>query len=38
MASSFKMSKVKLDLVTDIDMLLTVEKGIKEGICHSIYL
>ena len=35
---ALKKSKVKLDLVTDIDMLLTVEKGIKEGICHSIYL
>ena len=35
---ALKKSKVKLDLVTDIDMLLTVEKGIKQGICHSIYL
>ena len=37
MASSFKKTKVKLDLLTDIDMLLIVEKGIKGGICHSIY-
>ena len=38
MASSFKKKiKVKLDLLTDIDMLLMVEKGIKRGICHSIY-
>ena len=29
--------KVKLDLLTDIDMLLAVEKGIRGGICHSIY-
>ena len=26
-----------LDLLTDIDMLLMVEKGIRGGICHSIY-
>ena len=28
---------LKLDLLTDIDMLLMVEKGIRRGICHSIY-
>ena len=33
----WKKAKVKLDLLTDIDMLLMVEKGIKGGICHSIY-
>ena len=27
---------VKLDLLTDVDMLLMVEKGMKEGICHAI--
>ena len=32
-----KETKVKLDLLTDIDMLLMVEKGIRGGICHSIY-
>ena len=37
MAISFKKTKVKLDLLTDIDMLLMVEKGIRTGICHSIY-
>ena len=26
-----------LDLLTDIDMLLMVEKCIREGICYSIY-
>ena len=35
--AALKETKVKLDLLTDIDMLLMVEKGIKEGICHSIY-
>ena len=32
-----KKTKVKLDLLTDIDMLLMVEKGIREGICHAIH-
>ena len=32
-----KKSKVKLDLSTHFDMLLIVEKGIRGGICHSIY-
>ena len=26
-----------LELLTDVDMLLMVEKGIKEGICHAMY-
>ena len=30
-------TKVKLDLLTDTDVLLMVEKGIRGGICHSIY-
>ena len=29
--------KVKLDILTDIDMLLMVEKCIRGEICHSIY-
>ena len=29
--------KVKLELLTDVDMLPMVEKGIKGGICHAIY-
>ena len=37
MASSLKKTKVKLDLLTDIDMLLMVEKGIRGGICHAIH-
>ena len=32
-----KMTELTLDLLTDIDMLLIVEKGIREGICRSIY-
>ena len=28
--------KVTLDLLTDIGMLLMVEKGIRSGICHAI--
>ena len=37
MASLFKENKVKLELLTDAGMLLMVEKGIREGICHEIY-
>ena len=32
-----KKTKVKLDLSTDIDRLLMVEKVIRKGICHSIH-
>ena len=35
--TALKKTKVKLDLLTDIDMLLMVEKCIRGGICHSIY-
>ena len=35
--AALKKNKVKLDLLTDIDVLLKVEKGIRGGICHSIY-
>ena len=35
--TTFKKTKVKLDLLTDIDMLLMVGKGIRGGTCHSIY-
>ena len=41
MASSFKTFKKKtegkLELLTDIDILLMVEKGIRGGICHAIH-
>ena len=32
-----KDTKVKLDLLFDIHMLLMVEKGIRGGICHAVY-
>ena len=35
--AALKKTKVKLDLVTDIDVLLMVEKFIRGGISHSIY-
>ena len=38
MGSSLKKEKiVKLDLLPDIDMLLTVETSIRGGIHHAIY-
>ena len=37
MASSFEKDYKKLDLLSDINMLLIVEKGVGEGICCSIY-
>ena len=33
----FKQTEVKLGLLTDIDMLLMVEKGTRGRICHSIH-
>ena len=33
----FKKTKIELELLTDIDMLLMVEKEIKGGICHPIH-
>ena len=32
-----KKTRVKLELLTDIDMLLIVEKGIRGEICHSMH-
>ena len=37
MTSMFKKTNVKLELLTDYDMLLMVEEGIRVGICHSIH-
>ena len=30
-------AEVKLELLTNVDMLLAVEKGIRGGICHAIH-
>ena len=35
--AALKKTKVKLDLLTDIHVLLMIEKVIRGGICHSIY-
>ena len=35
--AALKKAKVKFVLLTDINMLLMVEKGIREGICHFTY-
>ena len=34
---TLKKTGVELHLLTNIDMLLMVEKGIKGGICNTIY-
>ena len=35
--AALKNTKVKLELLPDIHMLLMLEKGIRGGICHSTY-
>ena len=35
--AALRKTKVKSDLLTDIDMLLMVEKGIRGRICDSVY-
>ena len=37
MASLFKKDGVKLELITDYDMILMIEKGIRGGICQATY-
>ena len=35
--TALKKTEVKLELLTNFDMLLMVEKGIRGRMCHSIY-
>ena len=35
--AALKKTEVKLELLTDIDMLLMVEKGIRGRICNAVY-
>ena len=37
MTSNFKEKIVKPELLTDSDMLLIIEEGIRGGICHTIH-
>ena len=35
--TALKKPKVKLDILADTDVSLTVEKGIRGRMCHSVY-
>ena len=32
-----KKTEVELELITNVDMLLMIEKGIRGGICHAVH-
>ena len=34
---ALKKKKLKLELLTDMDTLLRIEKGIRSGICHALH-
>ena len=36
--AALKKTKINLDILTDIDMLLMVEKGIRGRICHYLLI
>ena len=37
MKSLLKKSRSKLEFLTNVDMFLMVEKGIRGGICHTVH-
>ena len=37
MASMFEKKEVELELLTDYDLLLMIEEGIRGGICHAVH-
>ena len=37
MASMFEKTGVELELLTDYDMLLMIEEGIRGRICHAVH-
>ena len=35
--AALKKTELKLELLTHIDILLTIEKGIRRRVCHAVY-
>ena len=35
--AALKMIKVQLELLTDTDMVIMIDKGIRGGICHPVH-